>query len=156
MADFIFNISKGRFVEFNVRVDGNDPTASEVNMIVLNVTGIEADSVLIDKNDFADLVVGATVEVTNSGYAGERLSDTDLATPAVDDGNDRFDITYPDRTFTSIVAGDVWNDLVIGYDPLGTDVHSNIIPMSLHDFVVTPNGGNIVADFDATATQRAA
>lgn len=145
MADLVFNIAKGRVVELYNRVEGNDPSASA--LIVVAIDSSETDATMLDVDDLAELLgLAACAEVTNSGYSRQVLTDVGLAAlPAPDDSNDRYDVSIPETTFSSIVAGDAWTDLVICYDAdtaAGTD--ANIIPLTLHDFVQTPNGSDLV------------
>lgn len=157
MADFIYNIAKGRFVEFYHRVDNNDPANSALIIMILAASGIETDAVLKDKDDFAAVVSGATNEVTNSGYARKTLTDSDLTAWAPDDTNDRVDLDIPDQTWTAVAAGDGWNDLVTGFDSDTTGgSDSNIVPISQHDFAVTPDGSDITAQIAAAGFARAA
>lgn len=156
MANLIFNRSLGRVAEFYVRIDGNDPANSAFIILILATAGIETDAVLKDKDDVADLVVGTTNEVTNTGYARKTLTDVDIVAFAPDDVNDRVDLDIPDQTWTAVAAGDGWNDFVVNYDndtTLGTD--ANIIPCTLHDFVVTPDGSDITAQIAAAGFYRA-
>jgi len=127
------------------RVDTNDPAASELVIMILATAGIESDAVLKDKVTFADMVSGTTNEVTNAGYAKKVLGDVDIVAFAPDQVNDRTDLDIPDQTWTAIAAGDGWNDLVIGYDPVGAQTMTDIIPNTLHDFLVVPDGSDIVA-----------
>lgn len=140
MADIVFNVAKGRVAELYRRVDINDPANSALVILVLATAGIETDAVLRDKDTVTDLVSGATNEVTNSGYARKVLTDSDLTAFAPDDTNDRVDLDVPDQTWTAVAAGDGWNDIVFCYDSdttAGTD--ANIEPLTLHDFVLTPD-----------------
>ena len=146
MANFVFNRAKGRFNEWGERVNANDPTNSVFSIMVLATSGIEADATLLDKDDFAAVVSGTTNEVTNSGYARKVIDQSGGITITYDDTNDRVDIDIPDQTWTAVAAGDGWNDVVFGYDSdstTGTD--ANILPLSQHDFVVTPDGSDITA-----------
>jgi hypothetical protein len=146
MANFVFNMGLGRVGEFYWRVDNNDPANSAFVLAVLAASGIESDAVLKDKDSLADVVSGTTNEVTNSGYARKVLTDADIVAFAPDDANDRVDLDFPDQTWTGVAAGDNWSDLVVGYDSDttgGTD--SNIVPCTLHDFSVTPDGSDITA-----------
>lgn len=157
MADFVFNIAKGRAVELYNRVDSNDPANSALIILVLATAGVESDATLKDKDDVSALVAGATNEVTNSGYARKTLTDADLTAFAPDDVNDRVDIDIPDQTWTAVAAGDGWNDVVVGYDSDttgGTD--SGIVPLTQHDFVVTPDGSDIIMQVNAAGFFRAA
>jgi len=156
MANFIFNRAKGRVTEFAERVNANDPTNSIFSVLVLATSGIEADATLIDKDDITALVSGTTNEVTNSGYARKTLDQTGGITITYDDTNDRVDVDCPDQTWTAVVAGDGWNDIVFAYDSdstSGTD--ANVIPMTLHDFVVTPDGSDITAQIATSGFYRA-
>jgi hypothetical protein len=157
MANIVFNIALGRAVEFYNRVDTNDPAASELVVALLAASGIESDAVLKDKDTFADVVSGATNEATNTGYAKKVLGDADIVAFAPDDGNDRTDIDIPDQTWTGLAndgTGAV-SDLVVGYDPVGSQTNSDIIPISLHDFSVTPDGSDVTAQIAATGFFRA-
>ena len=156
MANQVFNIALGRVAELYNRVDLNDPANSALIIVILATAGIETDAVLKDKNDLADVLVGTTNEVTNTGYARKTLTDVDIGAFAPDDTNDRVDLDIPDPTWTAVAAGDAWNDLLVCSDndtTLGTD--ANIVPLTMHDFVVTPDGSDITAQIAATGFYRA-
>ena len=156
MANQVFNIALGRVAELYNRVDLNDPANSALIIVILATAGIETDAVLKDKNDLADVLVGTTNEVTNTGYARKTLTDVDIVAFAPDDTNDRVDLDIPDPTWTAVAAGDAWNDLLVCSDndtTLGTD--ANIVPLTMHDFVVTPDGSDITAQIAATGFYRA-
>jgi hypothetical protein len=156
MANFIFNIALGRVVELYNRVDQNDPVNSALIIVILATAGIESDATLKDKDDLAAVVSGATNEVTNSGYARKVLTDADLVAFAPDDANDRVDLDIPDQTWTGVAAGDGWNDLLVCYDSDTTGgADSAIVPLTLHDFVVTPDGSDITAQIAAAGFYRA-
>ena len=156
MADQIFNIGLGRVAELYNRVDLSDPTNAVLTILILATSGIESDAALKDLDTVTALVAGATNEVTNSGYARKELSDADIVAFAPDDGNDRVDLDIPDQTFTAIVAGDGWNDLVICYDSDSTGgTDANIVPLTMHDFVVVPDGSDITAQIAAAGFYRA-
>ena len=66
------------------------------------------------------------------------------------------DLDIPDQTWTAIAAGDGWNDLVMAYDSDttgGTD--ANVVPCTMHDFVLTPDGSDITAQIAAAGFFRA-
>jgi hypothetical protein len=154
MANQVFNVALGRAAEFFNRIDANDPAAAELVIMILATSGIESDATLKDKTTFADIVSGTTNEVTNSGYAKKVLTDADVAF-TVDQANDRVDLDIADQTWTGVGAGDGWNDLIIGYDPVGSQTMSDIIPMTIHDFVVTPDGTDITAQIATAGFYRA-
>lgn len=142
MANFVFNIAKGRTVEYYNRVKGNDPAASTFVLIPLETSGLEAQSVLEDKDDVAALLVGTTNEQTTMGR--KTLTDSDLAAlPAPDDTNNRYSLDLPDVTWTA-PTGNAISALVLCYSPsAGAD--STIIPLCYYDFITTPTGTDIVA-----------
>lgn len=156
MADFVYNIAKGRVAELYNRVDTNDPANSALVVAVLATAGIESDATLRDADTLAAVVAGTTNEVTNAGYARKILTDADLVAFAPDDVNDRVDLDIPDQTWTGVAAGDGWNDLVVCYDSdttSGTD--ANIVPLTQHDFVITPDGSDITVQIAAAGFYRA-
>lgn len=156
MANQVFNIALGRVAELYNRVDTNDPTNSALIILILATSGIESDATLKDVDTVTALVAGTTNEVTNSGYARKTLTDADLVAFAPDDANDRVDLDIPDQTWTGVAAGDGWNDFVVAYDndtTAGTD--ANVVPLTMHDFVVTPDGSDITAQIAAAGFYRA-
>lgn len=156
MADFVFNIAKGRAIELYNRVKSNDPINSALVLVVINANG-DTDAVMKDRDDLAALLAGTANEVTNANYARKVLTDADLATlPAPDDVNDRFDIDLPDQIWANIAAGDPWTDIILCYDPdttAGTD--ASIIPIGCYDFVMTPDGSSLEAVINAAGAYRA-
>lgn len=150
MANFTFNVAKGRTREYHERVDGNDPANSALIIVVLAEAGLESDDVLKDYDTLSALLAGASNEVTNTNYARKTLTDADITAASVDDTNDWALMPFPTQTFTSIAAGDAWRKLLVCYDSdttSGTD--ANIIPVTAHDLLiagaaVVPSGANIV------------
>ena len=142
MANIVLNIAKGRVVEYYNRVKGNDPANSAIILVPIETTGLEADSVLIDKDDLAAVLAGATNEQTTMGR--KTLTDADLAAlPAPDDTNDRYDVSLPTVTWTA-ATGNAISKILVCYDPDttgGTD--SAIIPLTMFDFAQTPSGADI-------------
>ncbi len=155
MADLVLNIALGRSTEFYVRVDGNDPTNAA--LVVAAFDSADTDAAVKDVDTLAAIeALGSTAEVTNTNYARKVLTDADLVAFAPDDVNDRVDLDMPDQTFTAILAGDGWTDLSISYDSDSTGgTDADIVPMTWHDFVVTPDGSDIVAQISATGFFRA-
>jgi len=156
MADFVFNIAKGRVAEFYNRVQSNDPANSALVIVAINTTA--TDATLKDLDTMAAIEANAnTAEATNSGYTRKVLTDADLAALSVDDTNDRIDLDFADQTWSAVAASPgAWTDLVICYDSdttAGTD--ANLIPLTQHDFAVTPDGSDIVAQIAAAGFFRA-
>lgn len=155
MADLVFNIAKGRVAELYNRVDTNDPSASALIVAVIDANG-DTDATMRDRDTLSALLGGTANEVTNSGYARKVLTDSDLTAFAADDTNDRVDLDIADQTWAAVAAGDAFTDLLVCYDndTAGGD-DTNIIPLTLHDFAVTPDGSDITAQIEAAGFFRA-
>lgn len=157
MANHTFNIAKGRVAELAANVNANDPTNAVIVIVVLATSGLESDATLLDKDTLADVVSGTTNEVTNSGYARKVLDSSSSITITVDDTNDRVDVDCPDQTWSAVAAGDGWSKLLFCYDSDSTGgADSAIIPLTMHDFVVVPDGNDIVTNIAAAGFFRAA
>ncbi|MGI9451950.1 MAG: hypothetical protein ACR2QH_15110 [Geminicoccaceae bacterium] len=159
MADLVFNISKGKVGELTQRVLDNDPAASEIVFALM--TGAITDATLIDLDTFSAIFADAgAAEATFTNYARQIIDDASGDTLAVtaDDTNDRLECNMDDRTFTN--AGNGVNNSItralIGYDPLGTGVDTNIVPLVALDFVKTTDGNTFIVEFAATGWFRAA
>lgn len=154
MADIVFNIAKGRVVELFNRVDTNDPANSALVIVPVDV-GATSDATIRDFDTLAAVLAGGVTERTTGGWNRKTLTDADITFPAPDDTNDRFDIDIPDQTWTAVTAGAV-TDLIICYDndtTAGTD--SNLIPLTMHDFAITPDGSDVQAVINAAGFFRA-
>jgi len=147
MADFIFNVAKGKFAEKYA----DAPTAG--GMLILRTAGLESDAVLKDKVTIADLLSGTTDEVTNSGYARK----TGLSiTVTVDQASDFTTVSMANQTWNTVGAGDVWAKAITFIDEGGTD--ATRIPVSAHDIAAgqgTPSGGNMTGNWTGGGFARA-
>lgn len=148
MADFVFNIAKGRVAEFANRVNNNDPTNSVFQFSLWNTSATDAtlkdlDTVAAIESD------GNTAELTsgtNANYARKTLNDGSSITVTTDDSNDRVDVDCPDQTFTALGAGTAVTDAHFSYDSDSTGgTDANQVPCTWHDFPVTPDGSDVVA-----------
>lgn len=158
MADFIFNIAKGRVAELYNRVDSNDPANSAIIIVIIYANG-DIDATMKDRDDLGALLGGTANEATNTNYARKTLTDADITAFAPDDTNDRVDLDIPDQTWTAVAAGTAgteWTDLITNYDSDTTaGADSAIVPLTLHDFAVTPDGSDIIAQIAAAGFFRA-
>ena len=147
MGDVIFNVAKGREAYY-----GSLPATNDALIAVpLEATGLVADATMIDYDDLAAVLAGASNEQT-SNMTRKTLASV---TVTVDDTNDRVYIDAADAVWTA-ATGNACGALLICYDPDttgGTD--ADIIPISKHDFAVTPAGGDITAQFNAGGIFRA-
>jgi hypothetical protein len=161
MADFAFNRSKGRTVQFAELILGAASPYTNAAFIasLWNITATDATE--IDLDDFAAIEAqGTNAELTsgtNANYARKTLDETgDGLTVTYDDTNDRVDIDVNDQTWTALGAGTAITDFIMGFDndtTAGTD--SNILPVSQHDFVVTPDGSDVTAQIATAGFYRA-
>lgn len=154
MADFVFNIAKGRVTELYNRVDSNDPANSALVVVPVDV-GATSDATIKDFDTLAAVLGGGVTERTTGGWNRKVLTDADISAFAPDDANDRVDLDIPDQTWTAVSAGAV-TDLIVCYDndtTGGSD--SNLIPLTQHDFAITPDGSDVVAVIAASGFFRA-
>lgn len=146
MADVIFNVAKGRIAHYASLPAANDALI----VVVLESAGLVTDAVMIDYDTLAAVLAGPSNEQTTMG----RKTGASV-TVTVDDTNDRVDIDMADVTWTA-ATGNAVGALVICYDPDttgGTD--ADLVPLSKHDFVVTPNGGDIIGQVATGGFMRA-
>lgn len=142
MANITINIAKGRVGEWYHLVENAVLANAALILVPIETSGLEADSVLIDKDTLADFLSGATNEQTTMGR--KTLTATQLAAvPAPDDANDRFDFSLPEVTWSAATGNTISKILVcFDYDTTaGTD--ANIVPGTLFDFAATPDGTDI-------------
>lgn len=147
MANFVFNIAKGKVGYYATLPAANDALI----LVPIETTGIVSDATMIDYDDLAALLAGASNEQTTMG----RKTVTASVTSTVDDTNDRLDADFPDQTWTA-ATGNAISAVIVCYDPDttgGTD--ADIIPLTKHDFVATPDGSDIVAQVAAAGFYRA-
>lgn len=143
MANIVFNIAKGRVVEYYNRVKSNDPSTSALIIVPIETTGLESDAVLIDKDSLSDLLSGTTNEQTTMGR--KTLTDAELAAlPSPNDTSNYYEISLPSFTWAA-ATGNAIRKIVVCYDPdTGAGTDANIIPLTMFDYVVTPSGVDIV------------
>ncbi len=145
MADVVFNIAKGAFVEMF-----NDAAA---NGLVLLLRLAEVDITLNDYDDIAALLVPAgNVEAIFTSYVRKTAI---TGTVTVDDPNERVDVDIPDQTWSP--AGNGTNEtlakLVVAYENAAAD--ATRVPLTHHDFTPTTDGSDLTAQFNAAGFARA-
>lgn len=154
MADFVFNIAKGRVAQLAMNVDAGSPANSRLILIPFNSTA--TDATLRDLDTVAAIEADAnTAERTTGNWARKTLAAADV-TVTVDDTNDRVDIDIPDQTWTGVTAGNDVTDLLLAYDAdntAGTD--SDLVPLTWHDFAVTTDGSDVTAVINTAGFFRA-
>lgn len=153
MADFVFNIAKGKVHQYCENVDTGSPANSRLKVIPIETTGLETDATLKDYDNLSVLLAGTSNEQTTMGR--KTLTSTDV-TITIDDTNDRVDIDLSDVTWTG-ATGNAISALVVVYCPDGVTpgADTTFIPLTKHDFVVTPDGSDITAQIAAAGFFRA-
>lgn len=139
MANFVFNIAKGRAAHYSTLPATNDALI----LVVLEATGLEADSTLKDYDNLSALLAGTSNEQTTMG----RKTITSV-TVTVNDTTDTASVDIADQTWTA-ATGNATGKLVVCYDPDttgGTD--TDLIPLTAHDFTTTPDGNDIIAQIN--------
>lgn len=141
MADFLFNIAKGAFVE--------KFRDSAANGGMLLLIAADTDDNMRDTDTLTQLLATSADEATDGSYARK----TGLTgTITVDDTNNRVDVDLPDQTWTAL-AGAAITDLVVFYQEAAAD--TTRIPLTLHDFVVSCDGSDVTAVLNASGFARA-
>jgi hypothetical protein len=152
VASVVFNIAKGRVAQFAAL-----PLANDALIVVpLQTAGLSADAVLIDDASLTGVLTHGTEQTT----MGRKTATTIVLTP--DYTNDRMDVDIADVTW-SAATGPAVSALVVCYVPDTTAgglvpgaYDSSVVPLTKHDFVVTPTGGDIIAQIAAAGFFRAA
>ena len=152
MANFVFNIAKGRVAQLVANVESNSPAGCCLRVIALEASGLEAQSVLEDADNFAAVVAGATNEQT-SNFTRKQVLAANIQLE-LDDTNNWNDLNMDDITW-SAATGNALGALVICYDASGSDADAALLPLTHQDFAVTPDGSDVVAVINAEGFYRA-
>lgn len=140
----IFNIAKGKVAYYAMLPASTD----SLILVPLELTGLEADATMLDRDTLADVLGASSNEQTTVG----RLTLT--ATSNVDDTNNWAWADFSDTLFPA-ATGNAIGALLVCYSPASGSADSAIIPQTLHSFVVTPNGGDISVLVPVTGFYRA-
>lgn len=142
MASYLFNIAKGRFVEFFNRVDSNDPANSAIILVPCSASDTEANAQ--DADTLTAALATAINEQSAGGWVRKTLTDAQLAAIAVDDTNNRFPATIGAVVFTAPTAGNNTTGVLVCYDPdTGAGTDADIVPIAHLDFAVTADGNDV-------------
>jgi hypothetical protein len=146
MANLVTNIGKGRFVYYAGLPAANDSLVA----VVLEATGLESDDTLQDYDTLSDLLAGASNEQTVMGR--KTLANV---TVNVNDAANTVSIDCDDVTWTA-ATGNATGKLIVCYKPDTASTDSAIIPLTMHDFSVTPDGTDITVQINAAGLATAA
>lgn len=134
----VFNIAKGRVVQLYHQVKSGSAPNGALILIPLETAGLEADLVLLRKDDVVALLAGATNEQTTMGR--KTLVAADLIAWAPNDAADYTELSLPTVAWTG-ASGNPISRIVVCVDldtTGGTD--ADLIPLCMFDAVATPDG----------------
>jgi hypothetical protein len=148
MANQVMNFARGKIGYYMADALGLAGANSRAVVVVLQVA--EADDTLNNYDDLGALLGGSNTEAASTGYARKQIAAAGVTTSINDGANTAQAEIDADQTWTSVsqAASEAWVKLLVAYDAdntAGTD--ANIVVLTHHDFSVTPNGGDITADF---------
>lgn len=153
MADFAFNIAKGRVVELHNRVKNGDPAAARLYLIPVAVAAV-SDATIKDLDDFAAIITAGVSELSTNGWNRKTIAAADLTTAAQDDTNDWFSVDTIDQTWTAVTSG-TSTDLILCYAPTAAPANSALLPLAQYDFAITPDGSDVIAQINAGGYYKA-
>jgi len=134
MANVSFNRAKGATVE----LFRDDPAKG----IVLLLEAVESDAALKDHDNLSDLLLAAgNTEHTGGGYARKTGI---TGTVVVDDIENTAVVDFPNQIFVGLSGNPIVAVLVAFEESAGD---SGRIPLTKHDFAMTPNGSDIMVRF---------
>ena len=143
MADFVFNIAKGRVVEYTNRVKAGDPAAARLYLIPVDVAAV-TDATLKDVDDFAAAITAGITERAATGWNRKTVAAADISTLAPNDTSDLFAVDMIDQVWTAVTAG-VVTDLILCYASVASPTNAQLLVMTQHDFPITPDGTDVTA-----------
>lgn len=143
MGTLVANIAKGRVAELHNRVKLGDPSAARLYAIPVS-RGSVTDAQLADADDFAAIVTLGITERTTGGWNRKTLAAADLTAITPDDSNDRMPADFIDLVWTAVTAGTV-TDIIVCYASVASPTNSQLLPLTVHDFAITPDGSDVTA-----------
>lgn len=136
MGNVAFNISKHKIGYYLSLPAANDA----IKIILLKDSGLDPDAQIRDYDTIAAMLSGNT-EQTVMG----RKTATGVTT-TVDDANEMVKLSIDDLVWLA-ASGDPVGALVTYYDPDTTSsTDSTRIPLTKHDFIITPAGGDVTVE----------
>jgi len=156
MADFVFNIAKGKVGEYASRIIANDPTNSVFVIVLLDAA--DTDDTQKDFDDITALLAGTSTEANFTNY-GARKSTTAPVVTVTDAATNTLEVDMPDITWTAAGNGanDTLTDLIVAYDSDSTGGDDgDVVPCTQADFAVQTDGSDLTAQFNVSGFFRAA
>ena len=150
-SDVQFNIAKGKVGTYFTNVDTTSPANSAIIVVPLEASGLVADGTLVDYDDLAAVIAGASNEQSTMGR--KNLVAADITVPS----------TTPTTASTSPMSSITWTaatgnacgKLIFCYDADTTGgADSAVIPLLAYSFDATPDGSDIVVNDHANGLIR--
>lgn len=156
MGDKTFNIAKGKVAYYTEQV-GTGGARLGVLLLISNGTfSVQGDSTIIDHDTVAAILAANQEATTTNSPAGSGVTNYirkyvttySSTTGAFNDVNDTTDAAtadFPDILWPAL-GGALNNSigaLIVFFDPTGSSADSAKIPLTKHDFSVTPDGSDI-------------
>ncbi len=142
MADFAYNIVKGRAIELTNRVKVGDPAAARLYAIPVDVAAV-TDATLKDLDDFAAIITAGVTERNANNWNRKTIAAADITALTPDDTNDRYDGDFIDLIWTPGPTAGAVTDIIVCYASVGSPTNSQLLPISQHDFAITPDGSDV-------------
>ena len=157
MAAQLANIAAGRWVQWVIDVD-EASTYPNAALVIVLLTTSETLEVLRDYDSLGAVLAAANTEAAFLNYVRKVLVAADIATPAPDDTDNRYEILLPSVTWTAAGGGpdETLTKLVLCYDrdtTSGTD--NDILPIGFFDFAYTTSGIDLTAQVPITGVGTA-
>lgn len=153
-----FNISKGKIQWYWEQVRDNVGSAGTGAGLIVSLwktTGLEADGILADYDNIADLIT-PNVQADFTNYAA-KIVQGPTATVVIDDTGNRALLDLPDQTWVDAggAANNTLGKVIISYDPnLATGDNTTLIPLLAHDITATTDGNDLIVRFHADGASR--
>lgn len=144
MSNIVFNIAKGRVIEFYNRVESADPAQAALVLVPIAASP-EAEETARDHDTLALLLAGTTNECTDGTWVRKVLKAAELAAlpaPVDTPGNNYFEIELPQVEWTSL-SGAACARICVCYRPTDASADSAIIPLTWFDVTLTPDGNTV-------------
>lgn len=153
MANFVFPIAKGRWVEKYLLPIGSD----NIVIALLQSTGLQSDATLQMFTTLGAILTtgtGSNTEATFTNYTRPVLASANITVSYNTPSAGTTTVSIPSQVW--MAAGGATNNslgaLLTCYRPTSGSADSALVPLTKHDFVVSTTGGNLTATITSIGT----
>ena len=145
MANIVLNHALASWYELFDPIDGSTGAGA----VIIPLSAADTDATIKDAGPDVTTVLGlaGTTEITTNNWTRKTIANGSL-TFTIDDTNDEVRLEIPDQTWTNITTGGDTVAILVCTDGASDAVR---YVMSKHDFSVTADGSDVVADFPTGA-----